>query len=290
MMVSVNRRGWSDNDTCLGPLVYARDRSGYRPLAVVLSSGDDEHPDDTTFRINGFGHTLILALPPWVLRPYREKVEARSWDAATVQRLGRDWYWSIDYRGYGFSILDGHLNVEYGRHTNDSSTEQRWGYFLPWTQWRHVRHSFFGLQGEHVATLPDTGESYFGKPTRWERERAIATSTPTVSFDFEDFDGECIRATTRIEEREWHFGTGWFRWMSLFRKPKISRTLDLRFSAEVGGEKGSWKGGTLGHGIEMLGGELHEAAFRRYCEQNELTFIARAASEPAPRPVQEALL
>lgn len=59
-------------------------------------------------------------------------------------------------------------------------------------------------------------------------------------------------------------------------KQLICDTLDLEFSSEVGRRKGSWKGGTLGHGIEMLPGELHEAAFRRYCAQNDLTFVKRA--------------
>jgi hypothetical protein len=268
-MATYSRR-WSDNDTCFGPLTYARDNRGYRPLAVVLASGCDEYPG-ASFRLSGFGHTIIVALPQWALRPYREKVYP-SWDAVTVDRVGRDWYWNIDRREYGISVNDGHLNISFGRSTMDSSTERRWGCFLPWTQWRHVRHSFYGLRGEHVATLPDTGESYLGNPGRWERERAIAGATPTVSFEFDDFDGERITAITKIEEREWRFGTGWFKWLSLFRKPKICRSLDLDFSAEVGRRKGSWKGGTTGHSIEMLPGELHEPAFRRYCEQNELTF------------------
>lgn len=181
--------------------------------------------------------------------------------------MGRDWYWEVTPREFGFSITDGHLSVEFGRVTHDSSTEQRWGCFLPWTQWRHVRHSYYGLKGEHVATLPDTGKSYRLDSGRWERERAIADATPTASFAFEDFDGERLTVTTKIEEREWRFGTGWFKWLSLFRRPKVSRSLDLRFSGEVGPEKGSWKGGTIGHSIEMLPGELHEAAFRRYCDQ-----------------------
>lgn len=266
-----NRRRWGDNDHYFGPLTYARDSRHYRPIAAVLASGCDEYPG-ASFRISGFGHTLILALPQWVLSPYREKRQA-NWDAATTKRLGRDWYWDIDRREYGFSLSDGHLNISLGRQTMDSSTEQRWGYFLPWTQWRHVRHSFYGLRGEHVATLPDTGKAYLGDLNRWRSEREIADATPTISFEFDDFDGERITATTKIEEREWHFGTGWFKWLSLFRKPRISRCLDLRFSAEVGKRKGSWKGGTLGHAIEMLPSELHEPAFRRYCEQNDLTFV-----------------
>ena len=267
---------WGDNDYYLGPLTFAKDRPSYRPWAVVLASGCEDYPG-ASLRVSGFGRTAVLALPQWLLRPYREKVYPKSWGAETIERLGRNWCWSIDPRQYGVSLSDGHLNVSLGRQTMDSSTEQRWSCFLPWTQWRHVRRSFYGQNGEHVATLPNTGKSYLGDKSRWERERAIADATPTLSFEFRDFDGEQITATTKIEEREWHFGTGWFKWLAWFRAPKVSRSLDLRFSAEVGRRKGSWKGGTIGHAIEMRPGELHEAAFRRYCDQNELTFAGAAS-------------
>lgn len=267
----VGHRRWSDNDRYFGPFTYARDGRGYRPLAICLESGEEDYPG-ASLRVSGFGHTVILALPQWVIRPYRERHDA-NWNAETVARLGRNWYWAVDRRAYGISLSESFLNVSFGRQTGDSRTDRSWGYFLPWTQWRHVRHSFYGVDGEHVATLPDIGKPYLGNLQWWETERKIADATPTVSFEFDDFDGERITAVTRIEEREWRFGTGWFKWLSLFRAPKISRSLDIRFSAEVGKRKGSWKGGTLGHGIEMKSGELHEAAFRRYCNANGLTFV-----------------
>ena len=46
---------------------------------------------------------------------------------------------------------------------------------------------------------------------------------------------------------------------------------------ETGSKKGSWKGGTIGHGIDMLPGELHEGAFRRYCLAHKMKFIGREA-------------
>lgn len=263
-------RRWSDNDHYFGPFTYARDRLN-RPLALVLESGDDEYPG-SQLRVSGFGHTLITAVPRWMISPYREKVAA-NWDAATVERLGRDWYWNVDRRAFGVSYSEGFLQVYRGRRTMDSSTDRTWGKFLPWTQWRHVRHSFYGVKGEHVATLPDAGKSYFDDPGRWERERAVADTVPTVAFEFDDFDGERITATTRIEEREWRFGTGWFKWLSAFRRPRVSRSLDIRFSSETGKRKGSWKGGTIGHSIETLPGELHEAAFKRYCAENSMAFV-----------------
>lgn len=271
-MTATQLRRWGDNDRHFGPFTYAYD-GRYRPFVVVLSSEEEEYPG-CNMRLSAFGHTLIAELPP-IIKPHREKIYPK-WDAATIERLGRDWYWNIDQRQFGFSLCENFLQVFRGRHTMDSSTDRTWGYFLPWTQWRHVRHSFYGLDGEHIATLPDTGKSYLGDPGRWERERAIADSTPTVAFAFDDFDGERIVATTRIEEREWKAGTGWFKWLSLFRKSRVSRSLDIRFSAETGKRKGSWKGGTVGHAIEMVSGELHESAFRRYCSENNMTFAGRA--------------
>lgn len=256
-------RVWSDTERRFGPFVY--DGSSIYTAGIQLVSKGDESRR-ASLRFFGFRRTLILLLPGWVLRPYAEKVKAGSWDDDTVVRLGRDWYWHIEPREFGFTIHDGHLSVSFGRQSHDSSTEQRWGMFLPWTQWRHVRHSFYDLNGNFFAHVPDRD---------WEARRNLEDACPARRFEFLDFDGERITASTRIEEREWRFGEGRFKWLSLFRRPKIRRSLDLKFSAEVGPRKGSWKGGTIRHGCDMQPGELHEAAFRRYCAENGLTFVAQ---------------
>lgn len=253
---------WSDNDHYLGPFTWSYNNN-YPHWAVVLRSrGDDDNDSGVcSLRISLRNATLIIALPG-IVRPHRTKVYPKSWDAETIRRLGRDWYWEIDRRQYGFSLRDGHMSVYYGRTggaCGDNSIEQRWGYFLPWTQWRYVRHSLYGLAGEHIYTEPERCD--------WEAYHAAKDACPTVKFLFEDFDGEEIVATTMIEEREWRFGTGWFKWLSWFCRPKIRRSLDIQFSNETGPEKGSWKGGTIGTGIDMLPGENHEEAFRRYCSK-----------------------
>lgn len=265
------RYRWSDNDRYFGPFTYARDRK-WRPIAVVLMSGDEEEQSRAgcKLRISAFGHTLLTALPA-IIKPWRKKVYPGpdAWDAATVARLGRDWYWNTKPREYGFSYSDGFLQVYLGRQTDDSSTEQRWSKFLPWTQWRHVRHSLYGLSGEHYWTEPKGIRLGDGD---WEKRKAVEDACPSLTFAFKDFDGEALTARTRIEEREWHFGEGWFKWLSWFRKAKIIRSLDIEFSGETGRRKGSWKGGTLGHAINMEPGEMHEAAFRRYCAKHDMAF------------------
>lgn len=260
-------RRWSDNDYNFGPFTYARDSLGYRPLYLGLSSSGEEDRQ-CRVRVSGLGHTFIVVLPN-IIGPSRTWVDTSQYEWASE----RGGYWQVDRREYAVSCHDGLLRLCFGRQSNDSSTTKDWAWFLPWTQWRHVRHSFYGVKGEHVATLPDAGKSYFDDPGRWERERAGADTVPTVAFEFDDFDGERIVATTRIEEREWRFGTGWFKWLSLFRRPRVSRSLDIRFSSETGREKGSWKGGTIGHSIEMLPEELHEAAFKRYCDEHQMSFV-----------------
>jgi hypothetical protein len=258
------RRRWSDHDRHWGPFTIAR---GKGTIEVMLHSGYDEYPGNH-LSLRGFGWAVLVELPD-LIPPYRERVVA-NWDAATVAHLGRNYFVEEHNRRYGFYSCEGHFNICWGRDTDDSLTEQRWSTFLPWTQWRHVRQSWYGLAGEHLASVYDADTSLGTGSSRWERERAIAERTPTVTFMFLDYDGEPITATTKIEEREWRFGTGWCRWLSWFRRPMIKRSLDIQFSAEVGPRKGSWKGGTIGHSIEMRPGDLHRDAFLRYAEKYHL--------------------
>lgn len=249
---------WGDKDRYFGPFTWSYSNT-YPHLAVILKSAGDGD-GQCSLRISIGKGTLITALPN-IIGPWREKVYPKSWDSETIKRLGRNWYWNVDPRKYGVSLSDGHLSVYYGRTGGamaDSSIEKRWSCFLPWTQWRHVRRSLYGLSGEHIWSEGDTYD--------WEAHQAAKAMCPTAKFLIEDSDGEQIIATTVIEEREWRLGAGWFKWLSWFRAAKISRSLRIEFAAEVGPEKGTWKGGVVGTSIEMLHGENHEAAFRRYCE------------------------
>lgn len=268
----VMRIRWSDNDRYWGPFTYARKRreDDYRPLAVVLGSGDGDDYPGCRLRVSGFGHTLILALPA-IIKPWRHWVDTSHYSWSKSPNGG---YWDVHRREYGFSLSEGILRVLFGAQTGDSSTTQDWSWFLPWCQWRFVRKSYYGLDGEHYGT--EERPAHFNEPA-YERNRQMQESCPTASFAFADFDGERLTAKTRIEEWEWRFGEGWFKWLSLFRRPKVRRSLDIRFSGETGARKGSWKGGTIGHSMSMLPGELHEAAFRRYCANHAMTFEGAAA-------------
>lgn len=269
----MNAIRWSDNDRYFGPLTFAKTNHGW---GIVLGSGDGDDYPGCRLTVFAFGRTLIVALPQWMLKPHRKKVyPGTAWSVETVARLGRDWYYDTTKREFGIRYRDGHLTIEHGPQPMEWPNPWQHSWIIPWTQWRHVRHSIYNLEGRLFADLPkgpflDT----------YGATKALENACPASCFAFKDFDGEELVATTRIEEREWRFGTGYFKWLSMFRRPKIRRSLDLEFSGETGKRKGSWKGGTIGTGIDLAPGELHESGFRRYCAENNMTFLASVDTLP----------
>lgn len=251
--VSRRRRRWSDSDRHLGPFTVAY-RETWRPFTIMLTSGSAEHESPgCCIRFQAFGATLICELPQ-IVKPWRKWVDLR----------GREWaksdgYWDEHPREYGFCLSDGHLSVHLGAQTGDSSTTQDWGCFLPWTQWRQIAHRLYHADGSLA------GEVAYAK---WDDFRKVQDTVRRGRFAILDHDGEHIQVETYVEEREWRLGTGSFRWLGYLARKRQRRSLNISFKKEVGPEKGSWKGGTVGHGIEMLPGETQAQAMRRYCDQD----------------------
>lgn len=66
-------------------------------------------------------------------------------------------------------------------------------------------------------------------------------------------------ATIKVEEMEWRWH--WFKWLPF---PKMVRkTININFDNEVGERTGSWKGGTMGCGYELLKNETPLECLRR---------------------------
>lgn len=268
---------WSDHDRYFGPFTYARELR-YRKFAVMLGSGDGDDYPGCRLRVSLGSHTVIAAIPP-IIRPWRRWREFTTEPTrARCLAEGRpSGYFEAGEREFGFSFFEGALHVHYGNQTHDWPGSKSKVCFYPWREHRCVRHSVYDTLGEHFADLPQGPYS----KNRWEAEAALKEACPVSRFEFADFDGERIVATCRIEEREWRRGKGIFRLLFLGRN-KVDRSMDLRFSSEVGKRKGSWKGGTIGHSCQIALGETPEAAFRRYCEKAGLTFIGAPTPDAEP--------
>lgn len=248
-----SKRLYSDNDKHFGPFTFSKTSNTIR---VILASGTEVHENPGCyFQIQVFGRSVICELPA-IIKPKRYWVSINHYPWAESPNSG---YWEEDERDYGFSIYDGHFSLYYGEQSNDFSslTRKYWSCFLPWTQWRFIRFSTYDLEGNHFGTLMG----------RIDSSSKIVEDCPKVKFEFLDYDGTSITATTYVEELEWKFGQDWFKWLSWFRKPMIRRSLEISLDKEMGPNKHEWKGGTVGTSIEMLPGELHESAFKRFCEK-----------------------
>ena len=266
----------TDNDRSFGPFTFARWK---KQFSIALKSADDDG-GESAFLMVAFGFAIRCKVPNFLIPPYQEKKTAHGWDAETVARLGRNWYYRIHQREFGISLSDlgngyDFLSVHFGAQTGDSSTEKSWCTHLPWKQWRGVRWSLFDSQGKVFATGLQT-RGYF------QRFFELKNDCPKSYFGFEDQDGEMIVATCVVEERESHRGIGLFKWLSWFYPAHICRSLCIEFSAEVGREKASYKGGITGHATEMIARETARHAFERYCLKHKLRFIG-----PCSKPDQK---
>jgi hypothetical protein len=205
-----------------------------------------------------FGHSYWFDIPA-IIKPKQEWCEFMS------EGTPRG-YTKYIRREYGVSLTKEALFIRYGIQPgcwskNDKKNSDHSNcYFLPWNETRRVRYDFFDRCGRIFRTVHDkpNGRIDFDSLNKAQEE------VPKHIFTFNDFDGEEITVTCYEEEMEWHYGTGWFKWIEWFRKPIIKRRLDLSFDKEIGYEKGSWKGGTMGHSVDISYDELPIEALKRY--------------------------
>lgn len=266
---------WSDNQKRYGKwLIVSKNDNRDSDLRTLFHLGLESVKDDednkpgtgNRLRLSVFGYTFIIAAPS-ILKPHRRWVDTSHYSWSTSPKGG---YWDIHKTEYSISVFSGSIHLHYGAQTHDSETDKTKCWFYPWREHNQIRHTLYDLDGDVFSDLPEWG---FRSKNGWEVKQAITKACPTRKLSFKDFDGEEIVANTKIEEREWVRGAGLFKWLRWVTKNEVQRSLDIDFSSEVGKRKGSWKGGTVGHSIRMLPGELHEQAFKRYCEENNLTYI-----------------
>lgn len=211
---------------------------------MLQSADDDDRPHNRNrLSVDGFGWSFWFNVPELIKPVLKQNTyEGKS-------------YTTREQTKYGIKLFEGeHVVVYYGNNAINTENPKRRDWFLPWTQFEHVRHSGYDLQHNHVIDFSNT----------WEQMNEQRASVPTAVINFDDYDRQPMQATVRIEEREWRRGDkkGW-RWLRWFCKPIISRRLEVEYSGETGPRKGEWKGGTIAESIEMLPSESYRDAFHR---------------------------
>lgn len=251
-------------------IIRVRNNDVFRWWSIGISSIDDDCKQ-ATIDIRGFGKSLSINVPNWLIPPVKVKHQYFNKEDNAIRT-----YWTNEIREYSICVFEDHFSVHYGLQSHDSSTEQSWGCTIPFATWRFVRHSVYALDHTHFGVVSFGYATKLGTKWKWSRdEHNLRDQVPKIKFAFKDFDGEEGIATCYIEEREWRFGEGMFRWLSVFRQPIIRRDLNIEYDIEVGKEKGSYKGGIIGCSCDIAPWQAPIEAFRAHCLKYNLTYQGR---------------
>lgn len=278
----------SERERYWGPFTWSPEQSssgwGLNIRSVGKSNGGSEGDEGLSYLRVGLGRrSLIVRTPRWLIPPVKTKhymttLREDQLREYTARNGGRDWYWQFWPREYGFFFHEDSLHTHFG------VQNLSWGgpggsksrvFFYPWLQTRTVREDYYDAEGKFFA------HKISWRSDAYEARKQLEATVPVKKFAFKDCDGEIIVASLRLEEREVARGDrrGW-RWLSWLVPNKVYRSFDIAFSSEVGPEKGSWKGGIVGHAISSDDrSELHEAAFRRYCAERRAAPRSRHDAE-----------
>ena len=150
--------------------------------------------------------------------------------------------WQRDWQRWGLSLCDDSLHLSWN--------ERSKVIWLPWFHKVHQRHEVRRADGTWV---PFVGS--------WEQKEPDGREEFVYPYTYKLRSGEVQNRTAKVfvERRAWR--PKWFEWTSLFEKSR--QVIDVEFSDEVGERTGSWKGGCVGCGYEMLPGETPEQTLRR---------------------------
>ena len=148
---------------------------------------------------------------------------------------------SCEWDSYGFYFFGKSLVVRWGEFYKS--------YSMPFVTYVFDHHKVMS-NGKWV-----DGENY------WDNQEIDRQDFP---YTYQLASGEIQErvATCFIEKRQWH--RKWLPFSKMIRKE-----LNINFNDEVGEETGSWKGGCIGCGYDMLEGESMEQCLRRMEKERE---------------------
>lgn len=175
-------------------------------------------------------HFHVLLLSVFVHFPYRHVPKSKCEP------------WMREWQRWGFSVCDDALHLAWN--------ERSRVIWLPWFNQVPQRHEVRRSDG---SWSPFVGS--------WEQKETDGREEFKVPYTYKLKRGEVQNrmATVYVERRAWR--PRWFTWTSLFEESRQS--ISVEFSDEVGERSGTWKGGCIGCGYEMLPGETAEQTLRR---------------------------
>jgi hypothetical protein len=137
----------------------------------------------------------------------------------------------------------------------------------PW-DWTHFRTSHLNADGSWKHECKRRGQQLSPNACLQEPKHAfynrnedkdLFRETHPYHYMLDNGEVQHVQATISVSEMEWRLRKAtWFPWIR-----KLHRSIEVSFSDEVGERAGSWKGGCVGCGYEMLPYEEPKQTLRR---------------------------
>lgn len=139
-----------------------------------------------------------------------------------------------EWPSYGFHFFEDSFIVEAGN----------WSKYMrvPFIAWEFDYHKVMNTSGEWVQYIYD--------------DKSTHRETHDYTYKLKSGEVQNRKATCYKEVRQWH--RKWFPLAKMVRE-----CISIDFSDEVGERSGSWKGGTIGCGYDLLPNESLESCLRR---------------------------
>lgn len=140
---------------------------------------------------------------------------------------------------------------------------------FPWA-WEFYRHSILAADGrswitELASLRAKRDEPPIGLPAndkdRWFFLSKLPCWRVELPYRYVLRSGEVQERVATVSVNEYEFRWRWFHWLPFPRK--IRRSIKVEFNGEVGERSGSWKGGCIGSGYDLLPNETPEECLRR---------------------------
>lgn len=229
---------------------FVYDRPIPRPLrALGARWRDRKHEYRMTWGELGFGRggfALDLCLfgdPPHYSLNVRAFWVSVWISLPFLRRFAYDPSDMMDSWGFSYSSEDGALFLRWGARCKILT--------MPWREWRQVAHE---VRREDGSWVPFVGS--------WEHDKAPDgrhVEQHPYRYLLRSGEKQEVTASVSVERRVRRLK--WLRWTRLFQR--VTYSIDVNFSDEVGEGRGSWKGGVLGCGWDLRPRETALQCLRR---------------------------
>lgn len=150
---------------------------------------------------------------------------------------------------YGFSFCDSGLHLHWGRKFTIWYYPWSWSFYKTWER----------IETRRIFTTDKSYEWIEVPKFLIESGRLATWYVYNYSYQLENGEIQKRIATYYVSKMVWRWH--WLPFLPWPRKTHVS--INVNFNDEVGERSGSWKGGTIGCGYEMLKGETPEECIKR---------------------------